>query len=64
MKNKDLKKILTGLGWYFLREGNSHEIWTNGKDVNAIPRHREINENTARSIIKVAQANPPKEKTK
>ena len=64
MKNKDLKKILTGLGWYFLRKGNSHEIWTNCKDINAIPRHREINENTAKSIIKVAAANPPKEKSK
>ena len=61
MKNKDLKKILTSLGWYFLREGNAHEIWTNGKDINAIPRHREINENTARAIIKAAATNPPKE---
>ena len=62
MKIKDLKKILSSLGWYFLREGNSHEIWTNGKDINAIPRHREINERTAKSIIKMAKENPAKEK--
>ena len=54
MKVKDLKKKLTALGFYFLRQGGSHEVWSNGKISIAVPRHREIKETTAAGIIKQA----------
>jgi mRNA interferase HicA len=56
MKLRDLKKALALLGWYFLREGGSHEIWTNGIETEAVPRHKEVNEYTARAILKRAKA--------
>lgn len=62
MKRRDLEQALKKLGWYYLREGGSHEIWTNGEINRPIPRHKEINEMTARGILKVAKANPPKKK--
>jgi len=59
VKKKDLEQKLTDLGWAFLREGGKHEIWTNGDDQIPVPRHREINENTARGILKRAERDKP-----
>jgi mRNA interferase HicA len=58
MKKVDLEKQLTKLGWKFSRHGGSHDIWTNGKTNESVPRHREINEFTAKKILKTAQNNP------
>jgi mRNA interferase HicA len=55
MKQRDLIKELKNLGWWKLREGGNHEIWTNGTIEEQIPRHREINENLARKILKTAK---------
>ncbi|MFH1016646.1 MAG: type II toxin-antitoxin system HicA family toxin [Pseudomonadota bacterium] len=54
-----MERVLRALGWRFLRQGGSHEIWINGIDVEAIPRHFEINENTAKAIIKRVRNRPP-----
>ncbi|MFW5829171.1 MAG: type II toxin-antitoxin system HicA family toxin [Planctomycetota bacterium] len=54
MKRRDLEKILTGLGWQFLRAGGRHDVWTDGERQEAIPRHREINERLAKAIIRRA----------
>jgi mRNA interferase HicA len=54
VKARDLKKKLLALGWWKLREGASHEIWTNGNIEEPVPRHREINEILARKIIRTA----------
>lgn len=55
MKRKVLEKRLRDLGWSFLRHGKRHDIWTNGEIEEAIPRHREINENLAKKILKTAK---------
>lgn len=55
MKRRDLERKLTELGWYFKRHGGKHDLWSNGIDEEAIPRHNEINELLARKIIKTAQ---------
>jgi predicted RNA binding protein YcfA (HicA-like mRNA interferase family) len=60
MKKRDLEKELKKLGWWLDREGGNHEIWTNGEKKEPVPRHAEINELTARSILKKAKQNPPK----
>jgi len=52
MKRKDLVKRLTDAGWWLAREGGKHDIYTNGKQSEAIPRHREVKENLAKAIIK------------
>ena len=43
----------TDTGW--VREGANHEVWTIGDERLVIPRHREINEYTAKGIIKKAE---------
>jgi mRNA interferase HicA len=58
MKKADLERELRALGWWLHRQGGSHEIWTNGEIVKAMRRHREIQEHTARAILRVAALNP------
>ena len=62
MKKVDLEKQLSKYGWKFLRHGGNHDIWTNGEKNEAVPRHREIQEYTAKKIIKSAQDNPLQKK--
>ena len=54
MKKRDLEKKLKELGWWNAGTGAKHDKWTNGKDAIPVPRHSEINEFTARGIIKNA----------
>jgi predicted RNA binding protein YcfA (HicA-like mRNA interferase family) len=58
MKKKFLVKRLRDLGWWKYGQGGSHEKWTNGEQKTVVPRHAEINERTAKAIIKTARANP------
>lgn len=55
MKKKELEKRLRKFGWWFKGHGGSHDIWTNGKIIEAVPRHNEINKITARSILRNAE---------
>ncbi len=55
MKRKELEKKLRGLGWYLARHGQRHDIWTDGKQELSVPRHNEVNEYTARAILKEAE---------
>ncbi len=55
MKRKILEHELKKLGWWFLRRGGKHDIWTDGDWQEPIPRHTEINEKLARSILKKAK---------
>lgn len=52
MKQKDLLKLFTNNGWWIHREGGNHIIMTNGTDIEPVPRHKEINEQLAKAIIK------------
>jgi len=54
MKRRDLEQRLTECGWRFLRSGGRHDIWSDGENGEAIPRHREINERLARAILRRA----------
>ncbi len=62
MKKNDVEKELAKSGWWFSRHGGSHDIWTNGERHQAVPRHKEVNEYTAKKILKTAKENPPKVK--
>ncbi len=37
-----------------LRRGGRHDVWTDGEREEAVPRHREINEQLARAILRRA----------
>ena len=52
MKRRDLVKLLEKNGWYLKRNGANHDLYTNGKKVEPIPRHSEINEKLAQVIIR------------
>ena len=55
MKKRKLIKILKEYGWHKYDEGKRHEKWTNGSLKTTIPRHIEINEITAKQIIKLVR---------
>lgn len=52
MKRKDLIKMLIHNGWYCVRNGGNHDIYSNGKRMEPIERHKEISEQLAKAIIK------------
>lgn len=52
MKKRDLEKLLAKNGFYLKRHGADHDIFTDGKKKIQVPRHKEINELLAKSIIK------------
>lgn len=55
MKRRDIIKKLEAAGYMVDRDDGNHTIYEKeGSRPVQIPRHREINENTARSILKAA----------
>lgn len=52
MKRQVLLKLFAKAGWRVLREGANHTILTNGKFVEPLPRHREVDEGLAKDLIK------------
>ncbi len=54
MKRRDLIKALEKMGCILVRHGGRHDWYTNRatKQSQPVPRHNEINENLARSIIR------------
>ena len=52
MKRKDLVRLLNSNGWWLLRSGANHDIYTNGEKSEPIPRHSEIKEQLAKAIIR------------
>lgn len=55
MKKKDIEKELRSLGYWY-SGGSKHDKWINKRGATIIvPRHREINEFTARGILRDAK---------
>lgn len=52
MKRKDLIKLFLKNGWYLSRNGSNHDIYKKGGDIEAVPRHKEVDEDLAKAIIK------------
>lgn len=52
MKRKEFIKLLERNGWTFKRHGADHDIYVRGRDRESVPRHREIDEDLAKAIIK------------
>jgi len=55
MKRQKLIKKLTAVGCIFVRPGGKHDLYMNPKTgkKQPVPRHREIDENLARHILKI-----------
>lgn len=55
MKRQKLIQRLDAAGCVFIRHGTRHDLYANPKTgkKQAVPRHREIDENLARHILKV-----------
>jgi mRNA interferase HicA len=52
MKTKDLTDLLKRNGWKLKRHGSKHDIYIKGTERESIPRHREVDEELAKAIIK------------
>ena len=52
MKRKDLIKMLEKAGFVFSGHGGNHDTYKRGNETEQVPRHTEINEITAKKILK------------
>lgn len=52
MKRRDLIKKLEAVGFSFKEHGGNHDTYIRGTDIEQISRHKEINEITAKSILR------------
>lgn len=52
MKRRDLIKKLENAGFELVSHGGNHDIYKRGTDMESVPRHREIDERLARSIMR------------
>lgn len=52
MKRRDLLKKFYKAGWKFEREGSDHTIISKDGKIEQIPRHREVNEQLAKAILR------------
>lgn len=52
MKQKDLIKKLKKGGFTFKRHGSNHDVYVRGTEREEIPRHKEIDEQLAKAILK------------
>lgn len=57
MKHRDLIQKIKSLGAIFHREGGNHEIYIKNGRTCPVPRHKEINEITAKKIISFFENN-------
>lgn len=55
MKRRDLVRRLEGAGYRLIRDDGGHSVYGkhNAQPI-SVPRHREINENTAKTILRTA----------
>jgi predicted RNA binding protein YcfA (HicA-like mRNA interferase family) len=58
VKRLDLVRYLEDNGFYLLREGGRHSIYTNGVKVVPIKRHRSLDRITANELCKQAALAP------
>jgi mRNA interferase HicA len=57
VKRQELESRPRALGWHFLKHGGNHDLWGHPerKRKLAVPRHKEIKEYLARSLLRQAE---------
>jgi mRNA interferase HicA len=58
VKRRDLIRYLEKNGFYLLREGGKHSIYTNAKKVIPVKRHKQLDRITANELCKQAGLEP------
>ncbi|MGD0779897.1 MAG: type II toxin-antitoxin system HicA family toxin [Dehalococcoidales bacterium] len=58
VKRRDLLKYLKDNGFSLLREGKKHSIYTNGKKILPVKRHRVFDRITANELCRQAGLGP------
>ena len=58
VKRRDLIRYLEKNGFYLLREGGKHSIYTNGKNTIPVKRHKQLDRITANELCKQASLDP------
>jgi len=58
VERRDLIRYFEENGFYLLREGSNHSIFTNGEKTIPIKRHRNLDRITANELCKQAQLRP------
>jgi mRNA interferase HicA len=58
VRRRDLIKYFEDGGFYLLREGGNHSIYTNGEKTVPVKRHRIIDRITANELCKQAGLRP------
>ena len=58
IKRRDLIKYFEENGFYLLREGRKHSVYTNNEKTVPIKRHRQIDRITANEICRQAGLKP------
>ncbi len=58
VKRRDLIRYLEKNGFYLLREGGKHSIYTNEKKVISVKRHKQLDRITANELCKQAGLEP------
>jgi mRNA interferase HicA len=58
VKRRELVKYLEANGFYSVREGSKHSIYTNGNKMIPIKRHRSLDRITANELCKQAGLAP------
>jgi mRNA interferase HicA len=55
LKRRDIIKKLESAGYHMARDDGNHTVYERpGSRPVQVPRHREVNENTAKTILKIA----------
>ena len=52
MKRKELIRLLEKAGFRFERHGGNHDVYVRKSEREEIPRHKEVKESLAKTIIK------------
>ncbi len=52
MKQRELVKKLVNAGFVFYRHGGNHDIYIKDGIMEQVPRHKEINEQLAKAILR------------
>ena len=52
VKSAGIFKKLKKIGFRFERHGGNHDIYRRGSEIEKIPRHKEINEQLAKAILR------------
>jgi predicted RNA binding protein YcfA (HicA-like mRNA interferase family) len=57
VEQQELESALRAPGWYFLKHGDSQDLWAHPERSRklAVPRHKEIKEYLARSLLRQAE---------